>query len=585
MDRQITYVGATPLDTDILRSQRNSMVALGALIAATLGSQTVIDGLAVGPQTPAALGVSVAAGSIYMAEPLDSVAYGSLGSDVTHTIMKQGVNLDAVLLNTPAPGTAGQSINYLIQATLQETDTDTTVLNYYNAANPQVPLQGPGGLGATQATRRACTVQISAKAAAAAATGTQATPAPDAGCVGLAVVTVANGQATVVAGNISTYSGAPYSFPKLPALMSAVQSGAYDYAVDSSGAANTLTVSLSPAPTTYGTGGFAIAVKVANANTGATVINVNGLGNKSVVHRDGTALVAGDLKAGAIVTLWYDGTNFQLVASGVTSPMPAVQQGRLAYVSGTQIALQQATGNLMTMPSGQPVVIPSGGITSANGITAYINGATGVALANSTLYYVYLAQIGGAWVLDFSTTAYTRDGTSGLPVKGGPDTTRLYLGMVRTNSSGQFVLSATQIFVVSYWNRRAINGFIASGTSYTTTSTGFTNTSTAIRIEFLCHSDDPPQLRSQGTLNSADTSGNSDVVYVTLALDGSAVGGQVQGNRLSNNNFWPSYPFAVDYDPPTITDGYHFLDLFYKVAGTSPQGTVVVPANSIRVNG
>ena len=45
MDRNIVYPGSIPLDTDLLATNRNAMVALGALMRAVLGPAPVIDGL------------------------------------------------------------------------------------------------------------------------------------------------------------------------------------------------------------------------------------------------------------------------------------------------------------------------------------------------------------------------------------------------------------------------------------------------------------------------------------------------------------------------------------------------------------
>ncbi|MHA0110713.1 hypothetical protein ACXYUI_26650, partial [Klebsiella pneumoniae] len=50
---------------------------------------------------------------------------------------------------------------------------------------------------------------LSAKAGISATTGSQVTPSPDSGYVGIAVVTVANGQTTITSGNITAYTSAP----------------------------------------------------------------------------------------------------------------------------------------------------------------------------------------------------------------------------------------------------------------------------------------------------------------------------------------------------------------------------------------
>jgi hypothetical protein len=210
MDRGIIYPGAVPLETDLLFAQKASMVGLAKLAAAVLGTSTMVNGFATTQTTVPSLAVSVAAGEIYQMANIDGTAYSSIAADTTHQILKQGVALDATTLAITPPGTAGFSINYLIEATFAEVDNTPVVLPYYNASNPSTAYSGPANAGTTNNTRRAGTVVLTAKAGTAATTGSQTTPAPDSGCVGLYVVTVANGAASVVNGNISAYSGAPF---------------------------------------------------------------------------------------------------------------------------------------------------------------------------------------------------------------------------------------------------------------------------------------------------------------------------------------------------------------------------------------
>src|SRR4051812_28472228 len=123
MDRQIVYPGAIPLETDFLNAQKNDMIGLSKLAAAILGTSTVVNGLGCVPSAPAALTVVVNPGEIYSLANIDGTAYGSLAADTTHSILKQGILLDGVTLNCPAPSTPGQSINYLVEATYQDTDS------------------------------------------------------------------------------------------------------------------------------------------------------------------------------------------------------------------------------------------------------------------------------------------------------------------------------------------------------------------------------------------------------------------------------------------------------------------------------
>lgn len=204
MDRQIVYPGQIPLETDLLNTNRNTMIAIGKLAGALFGTASnIVNGLSVVPTTPASLSVNVNAGEIYSLQNVDNTAYSSLPADTTDTVVKQGIQLQPVALSCPAPTTAGFSINYLIEATYQDNDTGSVVLPYYNASNPSQAYSGPNNSGTAQATNRQGKVLLQAKAGIAAATGSQTTPAVDTGYVALAVVTVANGQATITAGNIS----------------------------------------------------------------------------------------------------------------------------------------------------------------------------------------------------------------------------------------------------------------------------------------------------------------------------------------------------------------------------------------------
>ena len=215
MKRPIVYPGAIPQDIDVLGTNQNTMVALGLLAQATLGTGTAVDGLACGPTTPASLGVLVGPGSIYSVQNLEATSYGSLPADTTDNIVKQGIILGNTTLAITAPATSGQSQVYLVQTQYQDADGTPVVLPYYNASNPPVPYSGPANSGTPQNTVRDGKCIIGLKAGIAAATGSQAIPSPDAGYVGLWAITVANGASTIVSGNIAQVSGAPFIGKKL----------------------------------------------------------------------------------------------------------------------------------------------------------------------------------------------------------------------------------------------------------------------------------------------------------------------------------------------------------------------------------
>lgn len=57
----------------------------------------------------------------------------------------------------------------------------------------------------------------------------------------------------------------------------------------------------------------------ANTNTGASTINVNGLGPVAILNQDGTALTAGQVVANQVSTIMYKGTGFRLVGATATT--------------------------------------------------------------------------------------------------------------------------------------------------------------------------------------------------------------------------------------------------------------------------
>jgi hypothetical protein len=59
--------------------------------------------------------------------------------------------------------------------------------------------------------------------------------------------------------------------------------------------------------------GMQIAFVPANSNTAASVINVNGLGSKSLTDIEGNALTADEVVQDVLVTAYYDGTKFRLI--------------------------------------------------------------------------------------------------------------------------------------------------------------------------------------------------------------------------------------------------------------------------------
>jgi len=81
----------------------------------------------------------------------------------------------------------------------------------------------------------------------------------------------------------------------------------------SSGGTDTYAVTLPSAPIGY-YAGMTVRFKADVGNTGAATLNVNGLGAVAIKKNVSDDLATGDIRAGAIVVVVHDGTNFQMVA-------------------------------------------------------------------------------------------------------------------------------------------------------------------------------------------------------------------------------------------------------------------------------
>ena len=128
-----------------------------------------------------------------------------------------------------------------------------------------------------------------------------------AGCV----FSVASGKTLTIAGVLfrqhATYTGGAGTVTATGTDLLAATGVQLDFD-DDTGVADAYVITPASAPTAY-TEGQTFRFKAGNANTGAATINVNGVGVKSIVKRDGsTALVANDILAARIYTIVYEDT-------------------------------------------------------------------------------------------------------------------------------------------------------------------------------------------------------------------------------------------------------------------------------------
>lgn len=353
MDRQIVYPGQILPETTLLQMAKDAMIGSAKLAAAMLGTSTIANGFAVTPTGPASLQIVVAPGEIYSLANIDSLAFSTLPADTTHSILKQGILLDGVTLSCPAPTTTGQSINYLVQVTYQDQDSTPVLLPYYNSANPGLPYSGMGNNGLTQNTSRKGVAIVQVKAGASAATGSQTTPSPDSGYVGLYVATVAFGQTTITSGNITQYSGAPL----LPSgVLQSIQGGNTTYALDT-GAVNACAATFFPAITSL-VDGLTLRFKAANSNTGASTFSPNGISAAPIVGGNHAALQGGEIAATGDV--WV--------------------QWNSSIGGGSWVLVESSGGGLQVAPATKSQHAISASQAQAQSVTAFASGGVSTAL-------------------------------------------------------------------------------------------------------------------------------------------------------------------------------------------------------------
>jgi hypothetical protein len=173
--------------------------------------------------------------------------------------------------------------------------------------------------------------------------------------------------------------------PGILATKVGVQNGSYIYAVDT-GSVNTYVVAPTPAITAYVAGqGFRI--KAATTNTGASTLNVSGLGTKAITKNGTVALQGGEIIAGQIFEAFYDGTQFQLTGNvqdrpdrivSMCSGLPAAGQIVCIYTAAWPISFPvnfanpNAYGSVGTNP------------TATATYTVYKNGVSVGTIAIST---------------------------------------------------------------------------------------------------------------------------------------------------------------------------------------------------------
>lgn len=349
--------------------------------------------------------------------------------------------------------------------------------------------------------------------------------------------------------------------------LSPTQGGTTVYAGGTStGAANAQVVStLVPAGFTLAAGKRVVFI-AGFTNTGALTLNLNAVGAKNVYYPTPSgpaALVGGEVTAGNIVEVYYDGTQYQLITNNLAVLGPLTD---VASATTTDLGAV-ATHNV--------------NITGTTGITAFGSSA-------STNYPIYYLTFGGALTITYDASALIVPGAADITTVAGDTAVAQYLGSGNWKIWSYQRVSGTS--VVAPGAVCGANGFRMTNNSSTPT--------TSIDVTW----------RSAVATNSSNVSIiNTTATTVTLNSTSSGAVNQWDGTRptsgwgnifiISNGASWgvlgsasataPSMPAGYTYKcrvGATWFDGSQNLRRFQQ-SGSWTQNKPVSAANPVIASG
>jgi hypothetical protein len=167
------------------------------------------------------------------------------------------------------------------------------------------------------------------------------------------------------------------AFDKLPTETN-IKQGKVNYAVDT-GAADAYVVSLPHAPASYADG-LLVSFRPTNTNTGASTINVNGLGVKSIRNTAGSALSAGDITSGSPIDIRYStATGFFHLAPNSTNSATAAAASATAAAASASSASSSASSSSASATTASNYATKTDGFASGsdNSAKSWAVGGTG----------------------------------------------------------------------------------------------------------------------------------------------------------------------------------------------------------------
>ena len=181
-----------------------------------------------------------------------------------------------------------------------------------------------------------------------------------------------------------------------------------------------------------------------NTNTSAVTIDIDTLGVKSITKNGSTPLLAGDILAGALVLIEYDGTRFQLLTVGKTT---------FNYIlETTTISATAATGTINFDALTQPILYYTTNASANWTLNIRGNSTTSMNTAMAIGQTMTIAFMVTQGATPYYNNALTIDGTSvtpkwqnGLaPTAGFASSVDTYTYTITKTANATFTVLATQ---------------------------------------------------------------------------------------------------------------------------------------------
>lgn len=160
--------------------------------------------------------------------------------------------------------------------------------------------------------------------------------------------------------------------------------------LDTTGSANTYLLAPNVTYAAYARGDM-FRIEINATNTGASTLNVSSLGAKNILKANGDALLAGDLTAGGVYDVVYDGTQFRLLGGTYQSTFEntLIDLDNSGAATETSIQARNSEGGISIRTDGGNAQISQTdsagadqdvwlGMTQDGAVSMYYNGTPGV---------------------------------------------------------------------------------------------------------------------------------------------------------------------------------------------------------------